>query len=460
MVEFRATASKLDVRGAATAAALILAACGAPSVTTTPGTASASNSPAASIAITPSPAPSSFQASSSPSNAPGASASSAPTPVTGALDWHVVTHPPVNSFLAGGQPGFVDIVRGTACSPICPVTGAFYSPDGEAWHEASSPADTFADAVVQNIAPYKSGFIAVGAELGSHNGDPVHGAAWASTDGTEWHRLVFSSPIDLGTVVVGCHHLGNAYFGYGMFTNVATVGDHIVALALRQSDCQPADWTSSMWTSDDGVNWRQAAIPGGFAWAVNGPLLGGRTFVAMGWTDKKTQDVAAGLWNSADGQTWQATDLQATRSGFDAGERLLWLADQGDRYLAFADDALSDTQQDLIAWSSNDGLAWQRLNTNMATTQHAFGDVIALGPLLVAVGTFGQKAGSPQDPNSTTPIQGVITSMSGADWSVPDTAPFDGHYPCQLVAAGRHVLATDCSYEEAAGPTWWVASLP
>lgn len=157
----------------------------------------------------------------------------------------------------------------------------------------------------------------------------------------------------------------------------------------------PAELDAAVWTSDDGMTWRQAEpstdLGGtGAQRATSVAGLGG-TLVAVGFEDLGEDDDAA-VWTSSDGGvTW-------TRVRFDPGEgdltgpgdqRMRFVIELNSRLVAVGYVPSPQGDRDTGVWESDDGINWeQRDNADFGGPgDQEASTVAALGSLLVAAGT-------------------------------------------------------------------------
>jgi hypothetical protein len=178
---------------------------------------------------------------------------------------------------------------------------------------------------------------------------------WSSPDGLSWARVDVSA-------AVGAAGLSSISGGSNGF------------LALGGSTDKEA-----VWTSTDGRNWRQGALPAeafdGSAWlgspasfaggfVLSGVVLShGGGCVAVGPTDLlKT----GSLWWSPDGKTWTRDGLPGTTPGQDVAMTVVRISDQGllarQRSWTYDNTRGSQTEVD-AAWTSSDGKTWKLIST-------------------------------------------------------------------------------------------------
>jgi hypothetical protein len=120
--------------------------------------------------------------------------------------------------------------------------------------------------------------------------------------------------------------------------------------------CGLSSQCPGVWTSVDGLEWDQAALPDGNAGVkVRDVTIGGPGLVAVG-DDWGSGSVRAAVWLSSDGREWE----RVHDSGFDPGR--MWLVGATDQGLvAFGDDCLCiHGNEQRVIWTSTDGREWLR----------------------------------------------------------------------------------------------------
>jgi hypothetical protein len=193
---------------------------------------------------------------------------------------------------------------------------------------------------------------------------------------------------------------------------------------------KPGTWTAIAWSSDDGREWRAAQIDSAdpsFARSVAANASG--ELVAVGWRGS-----SPAAWVSQDGGTWASTNVptlgedaermvtvSATASGWIAGgsagpelgarRARLWTSTDGRTWQAVADGPefadsevatvlpmkggylalgqLGTVQHGTgsVAWQSEDGLAWTRMDDPALKTALVAAGAVGQDGRLVAVGT-------------------------------------------------------------------------
>jgi hypothetical protein len=213
-------------------------------------------------------------------------------------------------------------------------------------------------AIMADVVGAKNGLVAVG-----YVGKPGTwtAIAWASTDGREWR----AAQIDAA----------DPSFARSVASNPA---GEVVAVGWR--DTSPAAWISQ-----DGRTWTAAEVPrlgedaermitvtatdaGWIAGGSAGPELGARR---------------ARLWTSADGHAWQTVP---NWPAFDDGEVVAILALKRG-YLALGQLGTVQHPTGSVAWESDDGATWTRIDDSALATALVSAAAVNRDGYLVAVGT-------------------------------------------------------------------------
>jgi hypothetical protein len=231
---------------------------------------------------------------------------------------------------------------------------------------------TYIDAMVK----FQGGFLALG-----HDQPPSHAAAWGSSDGLTWKR-VMSLPAPDGSIISAAvtkkdgsvlavgESAGRAAVWRSndgvlwtltalpapegdakeWLTAVAASGDGFVAGGYVES--ATAQRTAAFWHSPDGVRWVRgsADLPAGQSQVRGIASVGGTSILAVGIAGDEQRGTGA-VWRSTDaGANWQAADSPALATG-----RILAVVSAGSAAVAVGE---REDQTGAAAWYSADGLSW------------------------------------------------------------------------------------------------------
>lgn len=179
------------------------------------------------------------------------------------------------------------------------------------------------------------------------------------------------------------------------------------------------------WTSTDGVDWRPLPDdPEAFANAdVRAITRLGDGFVAVGVVGSAQQHTGAVAWTSEDGVAWTRVDDPS----FVAGLAVSIAATPGGGLVAVGSDL---DRHEALVWTSPDGRRWTKAPSEPSRQHPAYiwmTDVAAIGDSLVAVGDFqsGQR--------------GTATSWRSSDgshWDRARTAPVQEQVELYAVTPG------------------------
>ncbi len=268
---------------------------------------------------------------------------------------------------------------------------------------------------VHRVAVIGDRFVAIGGDQGSFG-------LWSSSDGRSWRPAMFDTPSAVPTGL-----------GWGAMIpvrGITVAGPRVMATGPMGT---------GIWISSDGLDWRQvfggeqavglvltdlAAAPDGTAVAIGrGPSRVGR------WPPS--------VWRSDDGKTWsQAADLGVFASSSpdtDATlERIVW-ADGV--FVVLGTEPRSpgtgeDGQTRLLAWSSVDGVSWRRETPDPAFESASLSGVMRCGDRLMVTGrsdaapgvaawtraadSFGGPSGTqapgPRQPATTVSVPGAAVA--------------------------------------------------
>ena len=247
-----------------------------------------------------------------------------------------------------------------------PAAASWTTADGTTWeqHDVTPQVGSVAERMTAVVST-TAGFVAGGSsgpELGERRA-----AFWRSVDGRTWQGI----PDDPA--------FANAEVTDVVLTATGLVAVGVTGAAGRQSG-------STAWTSSDGVRWTRSDSPAliaGRAVALAATLDG--TLVAVG-SDLEEGEALA--WRSPDGLTWLQAPREATRHLDGRKVRMTDVAVAGDRIVAVGNH-VGLQYGTASSWVSRDGMHWTRSTDTPALEQGELSAVVAGGPGLVSVGTFG-----------------------------------------------------------------------
>jgi hypothetical protein len=238
--------------------------------------------------------------------------------------------------VAEGPAGLVAVGRGAFTDDAGEiedaVIGLWTSTDGKVW-ERVDLAKTFGVQALGDVAAGPFGYIA--SNLSASN-SAVAPAVWLSADGRKWRSVALAK----GSLAGG--HLAHAY--------VLPAG-YMLAGWQGVPVGEDLDTTPAIWTSTDGVTWREAKLPGVVAApqkeAVVEPINAGHYVALVGdWSCGCEPPPDYQAWNSTDGSSWHAAPV-ASFGDISDGRKAMRLAhpDSGGT-------ASVETTPDGLAWST------------------------------------------------------------------------------------------------------------
>jgi hypothetical protein len=206
-------------------------------------------------------------------------------------------------------------------SAASPPPGAALEPDG-------GPPRAHTHAVTAG----GPGLVAVGA----YDAFDDKADIWTSSDGRTWRRVP-------GTQL-----------GPGVINDVTTGGPGLVAVGNGNA----GRFQGAVWTSRDGLIWSREP---------NDPIFDGTSIAAIGAGGPGL--VAVGnrnhAWFSSDGLTWERasvptvpTDVYPGDNGRTPQVYMTDVAAAGDRLVAVGWAMMSDNSEQVVAWTSADGMTW------------------------------------------------------------------------------------------------------
>jgi hypothetical protein len=248
-------------------------------------------------------------------------------------------------------------VVGVPAAGAALVPAVWTSTDGAAWQRQGVEAvslDGAADRLL-GVARYGSAAAAVGVTF-NHNEGVARPSGWASRDGAPLkeavaNRELFGGPAGLGVSGVGAGPLGLAILGLRNGKD-----NHLFVAVWRSSDGRV--WSPPV--QDPALTARPAEAP-----AALGVAVGSSAIVVGGKTVQVSDPADAVIWtgvpagNATGGMRWERVPPgPAGLGGAGAQEvdRVVWTGS------GFVAAGLTGNQgrQQLVAWTSRDGLDWSR----------------------------------------------------------------------------------------------------
>jgi hypothetical protein len=213
--------------------------------------------------------------------------------------------------------------------------------------------------------------------------------AWSSLDGLTWQL----------------HLLGDSDFTFPVALSARSDG---MVVAVGRSRKVPMAWTTR-----DGITWERHEVEiltdGNAFERMTAVVAGPSAFVAGGSVGPEVGERHARFWLSTDGSHWQPVpdDPEAF-----ANAEVRGISAVGDGFVAVGVTGTTQEPAGALAWTSRDGLRWQRHEG--ASFSGAIAASIAVAPFggLVAVG-------------STVDRREAVTWFSddGKDWTRPPSEP-------------------------------------
>lgn len=187
-----------------------------------------------------------------------------------------------------------------------------------------------------------------------------------------------------------------------------------------------------LFRSDDGSAWAEVELPGFTYGAVTAAFAVGERVTVLVSRASLAESTVADMWTTTDGETWMPV-TDGTAAVFDNGG----VADVvafGDRLVAVGSQPGGEWVPTAAAWSSTDGLVWQRTTpVGEGFADDAMVGVVAADGGLVAVGVC-------TDTNQLC----AWRSVDGTTW-VPEPAPVEEFDPSvsHIVAGAVTVVGGD-----------------
>jgi hypothetical protein len=222
------------------------------------------------------------------------------------------------------------------------------SSDGQTWERVSDPDDLeFGGKTLNAVVAGGPGFVMGGGSVDSEERGPFHPALWTSVDGRDWMRVP-NNP---------------ALFGDGgSIYDLLVRPTEILAVGLVCYPDQPC--ASAVWSSPDGLTWRrdwvdEAVYAEGHYAAPNAIAENEHGLVMIGVevTDPATLDSIPAVWTSEDGLAWERLSPQPDAFTLEGGSLIMWdLAAGPGGLVAVGHDGTNG-----VVWLSVDGSTWERL---------------------------------------------------------------------------------------------------
>ena len=244
---------------------------------------------------------------------------------------------------------------------------------------------------------------------------------WTSTDGRRWADV---TPDDFPSIGI---------------TSVVEVDGGLVGVG-RGDTINVENELAAVYLSDDGLTWRM--VEGGDE--MRGQMIDvvatDRGLYAVGGVPGAD---AAGVWFSADGETWE-------RTGGDVDHAFMWSIAEGGPGLV-AVGWRRNPDPDLAVWTSPDGIDWTLSPDPEGFAGYEATDVVDHDGTLVMVGSSFMGEGGR-----------VWFSDDGVAWSLADVAGgMDGSYarsvaltPAGLVAVGGNDAMEGMAWISTDGRSW------
>ncbi len=188
--------------------------------------------------------------------------------------------------------------------------------------------------------------------------------AWTSTDGLTWHM----------------HEIGTTEF---TFPEALATGSGGGVVAVGRSGRLPMAWTTR-----DGAAWQAHDVPtlgaDGVHERMTAVAAGDGGFVAGGSVGPELAERHARFWTSFDGSTWRPVPDEAAAF---AGAEVRAITRFGEGFVAVGVLGDAQVQTGAVAWTSPDGLTWERIESPAFDGGKAVALVESPAGGLVAVGT-------------------------------------------------------------------------
>lgn len=299
---------------------------------------------------------------------------------TDGRSWHPVRSDAFEARPAGGDDavitalsvGEVTVAAGHEGAPSADGPVAFWvsQDEGETWERVPHDDEVLVAGQLQDVTTASDGsWIAVGS-TGTEAGR--RGRVWRSPDGRIWEVLAPETTGD----------------GDVAFNVVTTGGDGLVALGADRGSADGSE--APVWTSSDGISWRQVRMPSdlldgtasvrdAIAWRQEGMLV----VADEGPSDASRITVLGRLDTDLDdGTAWTSTTVAS--GGAHAGG----LLDAGDGHVLLVGSVTVEGDPSVRAWSTRDGQSWEPVEAPGLVASGAAPTAIATdGTITVIVGS-------------------------------------------------------------------------
>jgi len=180
---------------------------------------------------------------------------------------------------------------------------ACWSTDGIAWHQATDDIG-FWLLPSSRCVEFKSQIWAVNTGYDGTSPNPTYNEVWTSTDGAQWTRIAATCPF---TPRIG--------FSFGVFNGRLWVMGGTVSAGFVPGGNPPQTF-NDVWSTTDGLDWRQETTAAAFSprYSANLQVGGGKMWL-LGGSDYSLPNLLANneIWSSSDGKAW--TEVNAAYAG-------------------------------------------------------------------------------------------------------------------------------------------------
>jgi hypothetical protein len=240
--------------------------------------------------------------------------------------------------------------------------------------------------------------------------------------GLDWGRAAVEGPRNFEETLPPSFHQDHPILrfpGQAIMSDVlGLTGDKAVAVGYI-----PPDWTPAAWSSPDGLQWTLHLLGADdFTFPVALARADDGLVVAVG----RSRKVPA-AWTTRDGATWDRHEVAILGDGAEF-ERMTSVAAGPHGFLAGGSVGPEVGERHARFWTSGDGVAWQPVPDDAAAFANA--EVRAVSAFqggFVAVGLLGTT----QEPTGAV----AWTSPDGLVWERHESAAFEGGAAVAVVAA-------------------------